>query len=80
MIDRRHFLRTVAATGVAGMGIPTVLRAQSGWDGIVARGKTQGEVSFYSSGVARMEEPRMAAFTKSTGVRVDYARPGGAKS
>lgn len=77
MYDRRQFLRTATAAGALGIGWPALARAASDWDAVMSRAKEQGAVTLYSSGVARMEEPRMAAFSKSTGIKVNYSRPGG---
>lgn len=77
MISRRRFLGSAAATGVLGVGAPPLLRAQSDWSQVVERGRAQGQVTFYSSGIARIEEPRMAAYGRANGVRVNYSRPGG---
>ncbi|MEZ5650862.1 MAG: extracellular solute-binding protein [Burkholderiaceae bacterium] len=77
MNQRRQFLHTAAAAGALGMGLPMPARAANDWDAVIKRAKEKGEVTIYSSGVARQEEPRMAAFSKETGVRVNYARPGG---
>ncbi|MEZ5660164.1 MAG: extracellular solute-binding protein [Burkholderiaceae bacterium] len=77
MNDRRQFLRSATAAGAVGLGWPMVGSAASDWDATMARAKEKGEVTIYSSGVARQEEPRMAAFSRASGVKVNYSRPGG---
>lgn len=77
MFQRRQFLRTAAAAGALGVAWPSLGRAGAEWDALVARARANGEVTIYSSGVARQEEPRMAEFSRDSGVRVNYSRPGG---
>lgn len=76
-MDRRRFLKAATAAGLVTAVSPALLRAASPWDETMARAKAGGQVTLYSSGVARMEEPRMAAFTEQSGIKVNYARPGG---
>lgn len=47
------------------------------WQGVLHAARQEGEVVFYSSGVARTEEPLMKEFERQTGIRVQYSRPGG---
>lgn len=77
MITRRTLLRTAASAGALSLAAPSLLRAADDWDAVVAAAKKEGQVALYSSGVARAEEPRMAAFKDATGIAVNYARPGG---
>ncbi len=47
------------------------------WAKVVEAAKKEGEISLYSSGIARMEEPLMQRFEAQYGIKVRYARPGG---
>ena len=47
------------------------------WAATLAAAKKEGRASLYSSGIARVEEPAMAQFSKTSGIAVDYSRPGG---
>lgn len=82
-MTRRRFLSTTA-TGLAvaagvrpvgGAAPPAVSAAE--WQRVLDAAKKEGEVVFYSSGVARTEEPLMKEFERQAGVRVQYSRPGG---
>lgn len=76
MLDRRTLL--AGASGLILSG-PSFAQAPSeaDWKKVLEAAKKEGEVAFYSSGIARQEEPRMKAFEEKTGIRVRYSRPGG---
>lgn len=82
-MTRRRFL-TRAATGLTlaaglrpafGAAPPAVSPAD--WQAVLEAAKKEGEVVFYSSGVARAEEPLIKEFERQAGIRVNYSRPGG---
>ena len=82
MLDRRAFLTAAAAAaGAAALPRRTFAAAPAvsaeAWAKTVAAAKAEGEVVLYSSGIARMEEPKMKAFEAASGIKVRYARPGG---
>jgi iron(III) transport system substrate-binding protein len=57
--------------------LPRLGFAASGWEETVAAAKKEGRASYYSSGIAKTEEPLMARFGGAAGFSVDYSRPGG---
>jgi iron(III) transport system substrate-binding protein len=83
MVARRRFLATsmtglALAAGIrparaAGPAIPTPAQ----WQAVLEAARKEGEVVYYSSGVARTEEPLMKEFERQYGIRVQYSRPGG---
>lgn len=75
-INRRDLLWG-AASIAASSALPSRLALAAGWDNVLAAAKTEGKVVYYSSGIAKVEEQQMSAFSKATGINVAYARPGG---
>ncbi|MGQ9366804.1 ABC transporter substrate-binding protein [Azospirillum sp. ST 5-10] len=75
MIDRRTLLCRSLAAGAASL-LPRALWAAD-WDATVAAARKEGRAVLYSAGIARVEEPAIAAFGRESGIAVDYARPGG---
>ena len=82
-MTRRRFLGSTAtavafAAGMrpAGGATPPAV-SPTEWQRVVDAAKKEGEVVFYSSGVARTEEPLMKEIERQTGIRVQYSRPGG---
>lgn len=83
MATRRRFL----ATSMTGLALAAGLRparaagptipAPAQWQTVLEAARKEGEVVYYSSGVARTEEPLMKDFERQYGVRVQYSRPGG---
>lgn len=83
IMTRRRFLRHAGA----GVALATIVRPASAavppavsaaeWQGVLEAAKKEREVVFYSSGVARLEEPLMKEVERQTGIRVQYSRPGG---
>ncbi len=59
------------------MVLPRFALAASDWDATVARAKKEGRALYYSSGIAKTEEPLMAQFGSTSGVSAEYSRPGG---
>jgi iron(III) transport system substrate-binding protein len=59
------------------MLLPRIGLAASGWDATLASAKREGRAVYYSSGIAKTEEPLMAQFGSAAGFSVDYSRPGG---
>jgi iron(III) transport system substrate-binding protein len=79
MLDRRQAIIGAAAMTALPAFAQHRLLSGAEWDKVVADARKEGEVSFYSSGVARVEEPLMKGFEAATGIKVKYARPGGAE-
>lgn len=75
MFGKRDLLKASLALG-AGMMLPRGAFAAD-WNATLAAAKTEGKASIYSAGIAQVEEPLMAAFSRASGIAVDYARPGG---
>lgn len=79
-ITRRTFLQGSAAVALGAAGLRTARAAvpsAADWKRVMAAAKAEGEVVYYSSGIARLEEPKMKQFEAKTGIKVKYARPGG---
>ncbi len=82
-VSRRRFLAAtmtglalrarVSPARAAGPAVPSAAQ----WQGVMEAAKKEGEVVFYSSGVARTEESLMKEFERRAGIRVQYSRPGG---
>lgn len=79
MLDRRQVIAGAAAMAALPAFAQHKLLSGAEWDKVVTDARKEGEVSFYSSGVARVEEPLMKGFEAATGIKVKYARPGGAE-
>lgn len=77
MLNKRALLLHGLAAGAASVVPVRWSFAASDWKGTVAQAKTEGRTVYYSSGIAKTEEPLMARFGKSAGFAVEYARPGG---
>lgn len=80
MLTRRTALAgltAIAGLGLARPGAAASLPDDADWARVVEAARKEGEVSFYSSGIARMEEPLMKLFEDRYGIKVRYARPGG---
>lgn len=77
MISRRTLLRRALAAGAAAQVLPRGAFAAADWNATLAKAKKEGRAAYYSSGIAKTEEPLMAQFSRATGIAVDYARPGG---
>jgi iron(III) transport system substrate-binding protein len=82
-MSRRRFV-AVTVTGLTfGTGprparaAGPVLPSPAQWQAVLEAARKEGEVVFYSSGVARTEEPLMKDFERQYGIRVQYSRPGG---
>ncbi len=80
MLTRRTALAGLTAFGalaanraLAAAAIPDA----ADWARVVEAAKKEGEITLYSSGIARMEEPLMQRFEAEYGFKVRYARPGG---
>jgi iron(III) transport system substrate-binding protein len=76
MLNRRALLWRGLAAGAATVLARPAL-ADPGWESVVAKAKAEGRALYYSSGIAKTEEPLMAQFGGSAGFTVEYARPGG---
>jgi iron(III) transport system substrate-binding protein len=81
-MQRRQVLARAAALAAGagfahGAGAAVRVPTQAEWDKVLAAARKEGTVGFYSSGIARIEEPRMKQFDERFGLRVKYARPGG---
>jgi iron(III) transport system substrate-binding protein len=75
-MKRREILSGAAA--FAALSVTGFSNARAaGWDETLATAKVEGKAVYYSSGIARVEEPQMTAFSKASGINVSYARPGG---
>jgi iron(III) transport system substrate-binding protein len=76
MLNRRTLLSCGVAAGAVAMtrSLPAFA---TDWDATVAQARTEGRAVYYSSGIAKTEEPLMAKFGSEAGFAVDYARPGG---
>ncbi|CAH1673435.1 ABC transporter substrate-binding protein [Chelatococcus asaccharovorans] len=77
MLNRRMVLWRGLAAGAASTAFGRSAFAEPGWEGVVAKAKAEGRAIYYSSGIAKTEEPLMAQFGKTAGFAVEYARPGG---
>ena len=82
MFDRRSLLLG-SATVAPAASMPSWVRSAGAavspadWARIVEKAKKEGEVALYSSGIARIEEPKMKEFEQRSGIKARYARPGG---
>lgn len=77
MITRRTLLQAGLAAGAASLTLPRGAFAAADWDATLAQAKEEGRVVYYSSGIAKTEEPLMVQFGADSGISVEYARPGG---
>lgn len=78
MLTRRTALAGLTAfAALAAQRSLAAVPTAADWAKVVEAAKKEGEVSFYSSGIARMEEPLMRRFEDLFGIKVRYARPGG---
>jgi iron(III) transport system substrate-binding protein len=77
MITRRNLLSRSLAATAALPALPRLAFAAADWGATLAKAKKEGRTSYYSSGIAKTEEPLMAQFGRATGIAVEYARPGG---
>lgn len=78
MLTRRTALAGLTAfAGLAANRAFAAVPDAAEWAKVVEAAKKEGEVSLYSSGIARMEEPLMQRFETQYGIKVRYARPGG---
>ncbi|WP_311030513.1 ABC transporter substrate-binding protein [Mesorhizobium koreense] len=77
MISRRTLLYRGLAAGAASLVMPRFVFAASDWDATLAKAGKEGKASYYSSGIAKTEEPLMGKFGSSSGISIDYSRPGG---
>lgn len=78
MLTRRTALAGLTAfAALAARRSLAAVPTAADWAKVVEAAKKEGEVSFYSSGIARMEEPLMRRFEDLFGIKVRYARPGG---
>lgn len=77
MLKRRTLLSCGAAAASVAITRPLSAFAATDWDGTLAAAKSEGRAVYYSSGIAKTEEPLMAKFGSEAGFAVDYARPGG---
>lgn len=77
MLRRRTLLSYGAAAAAVAVTKPLSAFAASDWAGTVAKAKAEGHAAYYSSGIAKTEEPLIAAFSNQAGFAIDYARPGG---
>lgn len=77
MIDRRALLRHGLLAGAASLALPRLAIAAPDWAATQAAARKEGRAVFYSSGIAKTEEPLMAQFGSASGIAIDYARPGG---
>lgn len=77
MISRRTLLCRGLALGAASLALPRASFAASDWNATLAQAKKEGRAIYYSSGIAKTEEPLMAQLGKSVGFAVEYSRPGG---
>ncbi|MBM3554587.1 MAG: extracellular solute-binding protein [Alphaproteobacteria bacterium] len=79
-LDRRSLLAGAAALAMTGAARAQIRPPNAAdWQKVVEAARKEGEVSLYSSGVARIDEMQMKQFEKDTGLKVKYARPGGAE-
>ncbi|MBM3567977.1 MAG: extracellular solute-binding protein [Alphaproteobacteria bacterium] len=79
-LHRRSLLAGTAALTLAGAARAQIRPpSDADWQKVIEAARKEGEVSYYSSGIARIEEPQMKQFEKDTGLKVKYARPGGAE-
>lgn len=77
MLNRRTLLSCSAAAAAAVITRPFSTLAASDWDQVVANAKKEGRAVYYSSNIAKTEEPLMAQFGSDAGLAIEYARPGG---
>ena len=77
MISRRRLLRNGVVAGAGALVLPRAAFAVPDWDASLAQAKQEGQVVYYSSGIAKTEEPLMAEFGRQSGISVEYSRPGG---
>lgn len=75
MIHRRAVLGGALAAGAATL-LPSSPWAAD-WGATMTAARKEKRALFYSSAIARVEEPIIAQFSKSSGISVEYARPGG---
>ncbi|MFY9315007.1 MAG: extracellular solute-binding protein [Burkholderiales bacterium] len=82
-MNRRELLLVSGALSAAAVlpsGVAAALPkppSAAEWEKVLAAARKEGAAGLYSSGIARIEEPRMKMFQERYGFRVNYARPGG---
>lgn len=77
MISRRTLLHQALAAGAASQVLPRGAFAAADWEATLVKAKKEGRAAYYSSGIAKTEEPLMAQLGRAAGISIDYSRPGG---